>query len=52
MGDSRLLHWFDGFAAIHAFEMDGQGGVLFRQGMLTCFSILASPTRVACPFCS
>jgi carotenoid cleavage dioxygenase-like enzyme len=31
VGDSKLLHWFDGFAAIHAFEMDGQGGVLFRR---------------------
>ncbi len=30
VGDSQLLHWFDGFAAIHAFEMDGQGGVVFR----------------------
>jgi hypothetical protein len=31
LGDSKLLHWFDGFAAIHAFEMDGQGGVMFRR---------------------
>jgi len=34
VGDSKLLHWFDGFAAIHAFEMDGQGGVMFRQVQL------------------